>query len=601
MPRLPGWPPAKRSRLLLNIVTVLVTLVFSYIALSEINLSLAWHALRTSDLAWIAASLIPFGLGNLARALRWRSLFARGRRPGAGAVTDAMMVGYLYNNILPARVGEAARVVVLTQRSNAPPVEIVGTVLVERLYDVVTLLVIFFAAEPWLPHVSWFGAAAVAAVVLAALIIAVATLLAVYGDRPVRVLLRPLRRLSLFSGERLERTIDEVTHGLSGLRHGGIALEAFAWSVAAWLHDGALCLLRQPRLPPARPLLGGPARGGGDRTGHDPPVRARRRRHFRGGGADRAARVWRPGVLGAALRGGPAPRQLRAVHPRRRVSFALQRAPSEAGTPRRGRADRCSGQSPCPARSRLRVRALGVGRVLITGGAGFIGASVGLELAARHPDWEIVALDNLHRRGAELNLARLRDGGVRFVHGDVREPDDLRAVDGFDALVECSAEPSVMAGVDGATGFLVRTNLLGAYHCLEEAARHRAQILFLSTSRVYPVAALNSLSYVERETRFELTDDQPLTGASAHGVSERFPLEGARTLYGASKLCRGAADRRVCRELRPEHGDQPLRRGRRPVADGQGRPGRLHSLDARLLLPPTALLSRVRRRRQAGA
>lgn len=136
---------------------------------------------------------------------------------------------------------------------------------------------------------------------------------------------------------------------------------------------------------------------------------------------------------------------------------------------------------------------------MITGGAGFIGASVGLELAARHPDWEIVALDNLHRRGVELNLARLRDGGVRFVHGDVREPDDLRAVDGFDALVECSAEPSVMAGVDGATGFLVRTNLLGAYHCLEEAARHRAQILFLSTSRVYPVAALNSLSYVERE------------------------------------------------------------------------------------------------------
>ena len=179
---------------------------------------------------------------------------------------------------------------------------------------------------------------------------------------------------------------------------------------------------------------------------------------------------------------------------------------------------------------------MGVERVLITGGAGFIGASVALELAARHPAWEIVALDNLHRRGAELNLSRLREGGVRFVHGDVREPDDLQAVDGFDALVECSAEPSVMAGVDGATGFLVRTNLLGAYHCLEEATRHGAQVLFLSTSRVYPVAALNSLAYVEEETRFELVSDQALPGASEHGVSERFPLEGARTLYGASKL-----------------------------------------------------------------
>ncbi len=174
--------------------------------------------------------------------------------------------------------------------------------------------------------------------------------------------------------------------------------------------------------------------------------------------------------------------------------------------------------------------------VLITGGAGFIGSSLALELVAWHPDWDVVALDNLHRRGSELNLPRLREAGVRFVHGDVREPEDLRAAGAFDALLECSAEPSVMAGVDGATGFLVRTNLLGAYHCLEAAARHGAQVVFLSTSRVYPVAALNGLTFHETETRFELLDEQPLPGASASGVAEDFPLTGARTLYGASKL-----------------------------------------------------------------
>jgi CDP-paratose 2-epimerase len=174
--------------------------------------------------------------------------------------------------------------------------------------------------------------------------------------------------------------------------------------------------------------------------------------------------------------------------------------------------------------------------VMITGGAGFIGASLALELAARRADWEIIAFDNLHRRGAELNLPRLRDGGVRFVHGDVREPEDLRAVGPFDALVECSAEPSATAGMDGATGFMMRTNLLGAYHCLEEAARNRAQVVFLSTSRVYPVAAINSLSFHETGTRFELLDHQELPGASARGVAENFHLQGARTLYGASKL-----------------------------------------------------------------
>jgi uncharacterized protein (TIRG00374 family) len=234
------WWSARRPRLVINLVTVAVTVGFAYIAFSGINLSLAWRALRTSNYWWVLASLIAFGLGDLTRALRWRSLFAPGRRPPASVVTNAMMVGYLYNNIMPARAGEAARVVVLTQRSDAAPVEIVATVVLERLYDVLGILVLFFAAEPWLPHVSWLRAAAVAAIVLAVLISAAAIVLAIYGDRPVRLLLRPLRRFPLFSGERLEHTIEELVHGLSGLRHPRLALEAFAWTIVSWLLT-ALC------------------------------------------------------------------------------------------------------------------------------------------------------------------------------------------------------------------------------------------------------------------------------------------------------------------------------------------------------------------------
>lgn len=234
------WRSLAGSRPLVTAVTVLVTAVFSYVALSDIKLSLAWHALRTSDYWWLIAALIAFGLGDLTRGMRWRSLFARGRRPPARTATNAMMVGYLYNNIMPARAGEAARVLVLTQRSSSSPVEIVGTVVLERLYDVFAILLIFFAAEPWLPHVSWFGAAAVAAIALALVLASAAVVLAVFEERPVRLLLRPLRRFSLFSGERLERTIEELVHGLSGLRHPLLALEAFVWTIVSWMFT-ALC------------------------------------------------------------------------------------------------------------------------------------------------------------------------------------------------------------------------------------------------------------------------------------------------------------------------------------------------------------------------
>lgn len=175
-------------------------------------------------------------------------------------------------------------------------------------------------------------------------------------------------------------------------------------------------------------------------------------------------------------------------------------------------------------------------RLLITGGAGFVGSNLAVSLARRHPEWEVLALDNLYRRGSELNLPRLEEAGVEFVKGDVREPEDLGALPRLDAMIECSAEPSVMSGVDGDTGYLVHTNLTGAYNCLELARRDGAFMVFLSTSRVYPVAPQLEIKLEEAETRFEIAAEQELPGVSPAGISERFPLEGARTLYGSTKL-----------------------------------------------------------------
>jgi CDP-paratose 2-epimerase len=175
-------------------------------------------------------------------------------------------------------------------------------------------------------------------------------------------------------------------------------------------------------------------------------------------------------------------------------------------------------------------------RILVTGGAGFIGANAALGLAERHPDWRLVAVDNLRRRGSELNLARLRAAGVEFRHADVRELDDVLAVGPIDALLECSAEPSALAGAEGSPDYVVKSNLVGAYHCLELARRHRANVVFLSSSRVYPVDGLRGLALAETNTRYELVGAQPTPGASVAGVSEEFPLGGARTLYGSTKL-----------------------------------------------------------------
>lgn len=174
--------------------------------------------------------------------------------------------------------------------------------------------------------------------------------------------------------------------------------------------------------------------------------------------------------------------------------------------------------------------------ILITGGAGFVGSSLAITLKNTYPSYNIYALDNLKRRGSELNLKRLKDAGVEFQHGDIRSKEDFDSLPGVDAVIEASAEPSVLAGLNGTPDYLINTNLVGTINCLNYALRHKAKFIFLSTSRVYPIKTIETLNFVEEETRFALTDEQPVAGVSSKGIAEDFPLNGARSLYGTTKL-----------------------------------------------------------------
>jgi CDP-paratose 2-epimerase len=173
--------------------------------------------------------------------------------------------------------------------------------------------------------------------------------------------------------------------------------------------------------------------------------------------------------------------------------------------------------------------------LLVTGGAGFVGSSFAIHWKKRHPRSTVIALDNLKRRGSELNLPRLKQVGVQFVHGDVRQASDLLGLPHIDALVECSAEPSVLAGYGAGSKYVVDTNLGGTVHCLDLVARDKADLVFLSTSRVYPIAAINGICQPS-EDGFRIDPNVSLSGASQAGIAEDFPLDGVRSLYGATKL-----------------------------------------------------------------
>lgn len=178
-------------------------------------------------------------------------------------------------------------------------------------------------------------------------------------------------------------------------------------------------------------------------------------------------------------------------------------------------------------------------RVLVAGGCGFVGSAVARTWRAEEPGVALVAVDHLGRPGSEGNRALLRREGITVVHADLRSASDVDALPPAEWVVDAAANPSVLAGVDGraTSRHVVEHNVLGTVNLLEYCRRHRAGLIFLSSSRVYSLSALAALPLDVDGTAFRLRTGGSLpAGVGAEGLDEGFPTAGPVSLYGASKL-----------------------------------------------------------------
>jgi glycosyltransferase 2 family protein len=236
--------PSARSALVW--VGIGVTVVFTYLAVRNAHLGDVWAALRDSEKVWLVPALALLAAAVLVRGVRWWSLWVPETRPPLREVLRALMIGYLFNNILPLRAGEVVRVLGLHRRTGVSRAEAAATVVVERIYDVLALLLLLFAIVPWLPEVTWLRPAAVLLGITGLAAAAGVFLLARYGVRPLRFVLRPLARMPFVSVERFEGGVRNLGEGLVGLRRPRVAVEAFLWTMLSWivLALSTWCVLR---------------------------------------------------------------------------------------------------------------------------------------------------------------------------------------------------------------------------------------------------------------------------------------------------------------------------------------------------------------------
>jgi hypothetical protein len=217
------------------LVGVLVSLLFAFLTVRDVDFDALREGLARSDY-W---SLLPAGvllaLAVFLRAVRWRLLLLPPYRPSIRVVTIALLIGYLFNTILPARAGEVARIEALKQSAGTPRFEALGTVAAERALDVLALLVIFFVTAPFLPEADWTSGAlllgGVIFIVLSVLVIA----FALYGERPARLLLRPLAAFPGISRERTQAGAANLVRGFALFRQLRIAVPATGLTFASWV------------------------------------------------------------------------------------------------------------------------------------------------------------------------------------------------------------------------------------------------------------------------------------------------------------------------------------------------------------------------------
>lgn len=133
------------------VIGLLISLVFLYLAFRESDWGLVWRQVRAADYRFILAGILIMFLAFWFRALRWRYLLLHYRRLDMNSLFGATMIGYMSLNLLPLRIGEFIRAYVLGRREGLSKSGVFATIVIERIFDGFTVLLLLFVSIWFLP------------------------------------------------------------------------------------------------------------------------------------------------------------------------------------------------------------------------------------------------------------------------------------------------------------------------------------------------------------------------------------------------------------------------------------------------------------------
>lgn len=165
-------------------------------------------------------------------------------------------------------------------------------------------------------------------------------------------------------------------------------------------------------------------------------------------------------------------------------------------------------------------------KILVTGGCGFVGSNLCIYLKKKIKSCEIYSLDNLFRKGSNFNKQRLEKIGIKNYSFNIKNLKKILKLPKVDFIIDCCAEPSIEVSKNDLDR-VINTNLLGTFNVLKKCIKDNANIIFLSSSRVYPINELRKLvKNLNLKKNF----------LPKINIGENFKTNGVKSLYGFSKL-----------------------------------------------------------------
>jgi uncharacterized protein (TIRG00374 family) len=123
---------------------VLISILFLWLALRGLKLGDFWGAMQKANYVWLVPAILVYFVGVWVRAWRWHYLLGPIKKIPTSTMFPITTIGYMGNNIYPARAGEVLRAVILKRKEGVPVSASLATIIVERIFDGVVMLAFVF-------------------------------------------------------------------------------------------------------------------------------------------------------------------------------------------------------------------------------------------------------------------------------------------------------------------------------------------------------------------------------------------------------------------------------------------------------------------------